>query len=500
MMEDRPVIVIGAGMGGLACGALLAHEGFRVTVLEKQACPGGGLGSFTRDGTNFDIGAHTVFGFGAEGAFGQVCDRLGIRDSLMPRPLNAVTDGRNIFGRVYSGISDKFYDLPSGREAFENYFSSRFPLQAGGLHDYLDCLYSVAGSVPVIGGRVPDVSNVSSLHSGKESLADVLGRYIDDEELKSVLSWITVYTGMPPEESLFSLSTLITKLFIEESCQIRGGIPALRDALVSAIEDNGGQVLSGHEVSSFLVSGHSVTAVLCGNGRIFPASAVVSSMPLDVFLPMFSRSVKEEDKDIYARWISRFRKKIDSRSGKSSMFSLFIKMKPCVPATVFDGVPLTFVASRDAGWPSRFTVIPYVQDGFAVSVQVHAAMSFDDVLPWASSVPGSRPAEYEKFKASRSGRIMSLLDALCPGFGEMTGKVWTSSPLTVRDWLGRTCGNVYGMLAVPENGLPVISVRTPADNLFLAGEDVRFHGLCGVPATSIECVEAILSEISREID
>ena len=158
--------------------------------------------------------AEGVFGFGAEGAFGQVCDRLGIRDSLMPRPLNAVTDGRNIFGRVYSGISDKFYDLLSGREAFENYFSSRFPLQAGGLHDYLDCLYSVAGSVPVIGGRVPDISNVSSLHSGKESLADVLGRYIDDEELKSVLSWITVYTGMPPEESLFSLSALITKLFI----------------------------------------------------------------------------------------------------------------------------------------------------------------------------------------------------------------------------------------------------------------------------------------------
>ena len=93
---------------------------------------------------------------------------------------------------------------------------------------------------------------------------------------------------------------------------------------------------------------------------------------------------------------------------------------------------------------------------------------------------------------------MELLESLFPGFGSKVENIVSSSPLTVRDWLGRTRGNVYGPLAVPENGLPAISVRTPAANLFLTGEDVRFHGLCGVPATSLECVSAVMA--SKDFD
>ena len=50
----QSVIIIGAGLGGLFTGAILAKEGFQVTVLEKNAAIGGGLQTFQRFGERFD--------------------------------------------------------------------------------------------------------------------------------------------------------------------------------------------------------------------------------------------------------------------------------------------------------------------------------------------------------------------------------------------------------------------------------------------------------------
>ena len=60
------VVIIGSGLGGLVCGSLLAREGMRVLVLERQSQPGGCLQSYQRHGFAFDTGFHYVGGL-AEG-------------------------------------------------------------------------------------------------------------------------------------------------------------------------------------------------------------------------------------------------------------------------------------------------------------------------------------------------------------------------------------------------------------------------------------------------
>ena len=57
------IIVIGAGLGGLFCGALLSKEGHRVTVLEKNPLIGGGLQTFVRKGERYETGMHVAGGF-----------------------------------------------------------------------------------------------------------------------------------------------------------------------------------------------------------------------------------------------------------------------------------------------------------------------------------------------------------------------------------------------------------------------------------------------------
>src|SRR5262245_41328741 len=57
MMERWDVIVIGAGLGGMLTGAILARGGRRVLVLEREANPGGRLRSYDVDGFVVDCGA-----------------------------------------------------------------------------------------------------------------------------------------------------------------------------------------------------------------------------------------------------------------------------------------------------------------------------------------------------------------------------------------------------------------------------------------------------------
>ena len=56
-MKPLNVIIIGAGLGGLACGIRLAAEGCRVKILEKNVFAGGSLGTSTINGFRFNIGA-----------------------------------------------------------------------------------------------------------------------------------------------------------------------------------------------------------------------------------------------------------------------------------------------------------------------------------------------------------------------------------------------------------------------------------------------------------
>ena len=56
------VIVIGAGIGGLTAGALLAKRGYRVKVFDQAWVPGGCASTFKRRGFTFDVGATQVAG------------------------------------------------------------------------------------------------------------------------------------------------------------------------------------------------------------------------------------------------------------------------------------------------------------------------------------------------------------------------------------------------------------------------------------------------------
>jgi oxygen-dependent protoporphyrinogen oxidase len=79
MMTD--VLVIGAGMSGMACAHALVQAGASVTVLEAAPRPGGVVGTLEVDGFRFETGPNTLQA--GSRTFRQLCGALGIADELV---------------------------------------------------------------------------------------------------------------------------------------------------------------------------------------------------------------------------------------------------------------------------------------------------------------------------------------------------------------------------------------------------------------------------------
>ena len=58
--KQFPIVVIGAGLGGLVSAAYLSKFGFDVTVLEQHSIPGGYATSFEREDFSFDVSLHAT--------------------------------------------------------------------------------------------------------------------------------------------------------------------------------------------------------------------------------------------------------------------------------------------------------------------------------------------------------------------------------------------------------------------------------------------------------
>jgi phytoene dehydrogenase-like protein len=109
-MNSKRIVVIGAGVGGLATAAALARLGHAVTVLEAHIYPGGVAGTFSYQGHRFDAGATLAAGFYPGGPMDLVGRSVGIHwwpvESLDPAmlvhlpnrpPVSRWSDGRRRF-------------------------------------------------------------------------------------------------------------------------------------------------------------------------------------------------------------------------------------------------------------------------------------------------------------------------------------------------------------------------------------------------------------------
>lgn len=492
-------ILIGGGIGGLFTGAFLAKNGLTVTVLEKNSIIGGGLQCFKRKGKIFETGMHVMGGFEKGGTLYKMCKYLGILDTLNIHHI----DDKCMDEITYFRSKDN-YRIPSGRENFIAYMISKFPHEEDGIRKYVDEIYRLTEEVPLFYLRESPEGLMVHSEEFTWSADRLINEYVSDPKLREILAYLNPLYGGVEGHTPAYVHALINVLYINGASRFIGGSQQLADSLKGVITSNGGQVLSSQEVSHIDVKDKHITKVTTKTGEEYSGDWYISSIHPTALLSLLPEGT----------FLKGFVNRLNEIPISYSAFSLFIDLKPgklpyidhtCYYMEDYGSIWTQYLYEGE-DWPKGFmymTPPDRNQGEYADRLLVHCIMSYDRVREWENSTVGHRGKSYEEWKQRHVDMVIKKLENIIPGFSYMTANVYAASPLTIRDYYHTKEGAIFGYRKDCENLIfSQLPVYTKVKNLYLTGQNINLHGICGVPLTAIYTAEAILGTnfIVREIN
>jgi phytoene desaturase len=284
------VVVVGAGLAGLAAALHLAGRGREVTVIERGSHPGGRAGRLDIDGYRFDTGPTVL-----------------TMPDLLAEPLAAV--GEELTGRLDLIRLDPAYraafadgstlDVHTDEQAMTDAVAAfAGPGEAAGyrqLRAWLTELYQrefsqfiAANFDSPLSLVTPNLGRLAALGAFRR-LEPAIGRFIGDERLRRVFSFQSLYAGESPQHALAVYAVIAYMDTVAGVYFPRGGMRAVPDALAAAAASAGVKLHYDEAVTTLERSGDRVTAVRTVSGLRVPCDAVVLATELTTAYQLLGR-------------------------------------------------------------------------------------------------------------------------------------------------------------------------------------------------------------------
>ncbi len=279
--DHYDVVVVGAGIGGLVAGALLAQRGKTVLVVDQHYVAGGNATVFRRPGFEFDVGLHYIGACHEGGAIPSVLHAAGV-DDVKFRPMDEDGFDTLVF-------PDLRFRVPAGIERYRDRLVSTFPAERRGIDRYVRLLLDVQRimQASVTPRRLPWALLRSML--GLRWAASTVGDFLDtctrDPALRAVLCGENGDYGQPPSRASLAMHAALMLHYLESGAYYpEGGGQIMSDKLAASIERCGGKVLLISSVERILVEGGRAVGIELVNkhlGRVrVAAGAVISNADL----------------------------------------------------------------------------------------------------------------------------------------------------------------------------------------------------------------------------
>jgi phytoene desaturase len=275
------VIVIGAGIGGLAAAGRLARHGYQVTVLEKADHPGGRVARLEKDGFRFDTGP-TLFLMPE--VFAETYAALGEK---MERHLQLKRLDPTYRVHFHDDFTlDLSADLQSMRrqlDAFEpGSFESFLRFMAEGYQNYQLSLKHFVGRNFNTLFDYFSLRNLPLLFKLKALVkhADRTAGFFKDPRLQAAFSFQNMYLGLSPYEAPATYSLLQYTELGDGVWFPTGGMYQVIESLAAIAEGLGVRFRYNTPVKRIEVVGNRSTGVILADGKHLAADIVIANADL----------------------------------------------------------------------------------------------------------------------------------------------------------------------------------------------------------------------------
>ena len=475
---EYDIIIIGSGLGGLECGAILSKEGYNVCVLEKNNNFGGCFQTYQRGSHRLDTGIHYVGSLDDGQIMNQYFKYLGIMDKLKLRKLD-----ENAFDQIH--YHGKVYNFAMGHERFIDTLAQQFPAERQNLQRYVEKLKEVGDLISIETLR-QGVIATEGMRYFCTSAARLISETIGNPDLQDIVAGSALLYGGIRDMSTFYGHAMINNSYIESAYRFVDGTIQVSDELIKVIRANGGTVLNNAEVTRIVTDDTGAKGVMVNGEEFIGANKIISNVH-----PQRTLELTDKCRLIKNAYITR----INSLPNTYGIFSVYLIMKP--KSLKYNNFNV-YLHGYNSVWYDRQNY-PGHTTNCMISMQAHTIdsewaevvtiltpMYFEEVAEWTDSKPEHRGERYRLFKEAKTRQIFDFIRQHGIDLEPHVENIYTTTPLSYRDYTATPEGSAYGIIKdykCPQVGF--VSTRTKLGNLYLTGQNLNVHGALGVTLTAI---------------
>lgn len=482
--EIYDIVIIGSGMGGLACANILAQEGKKVIVLEKNRQIGGNLQIFSRDKCVFDTGVHYLGGLDDGQILNQLFKYFGILGDLKLRRMD-----EDCFDYLHFGNENIYYKYGMGYENFTQTLLEYFPEEKEAIAKFCNAIKFIVEKLPLAQLKADEedfVAEIDFTVNAKQFISTLT----NNKKLQNVLAGSNaLYSGS--EKTPFYVLALVLHYYIESSWKCVDGAGQIAKWMAKRIKEWGGEIINRAEVVSANYNDDgTVKSVNLANGDVVHGNTFISNIHPSVTIDIFGKE------NFNKRYVARIQN-LKNTDGNFVVHIVFHENSfEYINHNIFqlNNSDVWDTTTTEHTWPSCcFISIPANSKNpkYANGISVISEMSIGDVEKWKDTFnnvtnQNSRGEDYEIFKKVKAERIIDIISFHFPNIRSKIKSYSTSTPLSHRDYTASLNGSGYGIVKDSnEIYKTMVNTKTNIPNLFLTGQNLIFHGILGVSLTAL---------------
>ncbi len=243
----KNITIIGAGLGGLTAGALLAKQGHKVTVLEQHTIVGGCATTFKRKGFTCEVGLHEMNALYTDTTKKAIFEELGVYE-------NVEFVRSEEFFRVTTDVLE--FTMPDDIDQARKKLTDQYPNDADAIDTYFALLRSLSQTLEkVSNGQWIDLlfsplTVLQLLRYKSKSVKTVLDEIFSNDALKVILNAnMGYYSDNVHRLSFLWHAVAQYSYYTGGGWFIQGGSHKLSAYLASVICDHGGTIITKANVT-----------------------------------------------------------------------------------------------------------------------------------------------------------------------------------------------------------------------------------------------------------